>query len=81
MKQEMFSKQDAPEEPAPKKPYSQQKLATMHKTGAQTQPKDSQASKAMVMPQNGKKKGLPRHFGAKNRWIEVFIITFKNRWI
>ena len=68
MKQEVFSKQEAAEEPPTKKPYSQHRLQAQTKTEAQTQLKDT---KAMVMPQNGKKKGLPRHFGAKNRWIKL----------
>ena len=72
MKRQAFSKnteeEDGEEEKVeaqPRKPYSQQRLQAQQKTGAETQ---IPANRDMVMPQDGKKKGLPRHFGAKNRW-------------
>eukprot|EP00057_Strongylocentrotus_purpuratus_P031131 XP_783689.3 PREDICTED: RNA-binding protein 28 [Strongylocentrotus purpuratus] len=72
MKRQAFSKnteeedgEEEKEEVQPRKPYSQQRLQAQQKTSAEPQ---VPANRDMVMPQDGKKKGLPRHFGAKNRW-------------
>nr|XP_054774952.1 RNA-binding protein 28-like isoform X2 [Lytechinus pictus] len=53
------------EETKTRKPYSEQRLQAQQKTGGEPH---LPANRNMVMPQDGKKKGLPRHFGAKNRW-------------
>ncbi|XP_072165470.1 RNA-binding protein 28-like [Diadema setosum] len=66
MKQDVLSERGKQEDtPQPRRPYSQQRILSQQKA---SQEAPAPANEAMVMPAGGRKKALPRHFGAKNRW-------------